>query len=543
MRENNALGQNIARLRKARGITQAELAEQLHFTYQAVSNWERGVSEPDSDTLLRLAAFFGVSTDELLGKSDNSALSESVPPRPGAAGESRLPRRVSPALARSHAEGAVSGAAQANSAGIPPEILQESWRLMSRVRGLRVSLIVFTVCSLVEFLFALFGNAAAVLFIVLPAGIVAAVAYIAVTVFLFVVKAPSTSVAARMLFIAGIAVSEGAGIALLFLSPAYFAAYLSVALVGLAFGILRVYFAPFAFRRKESGMVKAYLILVTVQFVGTVLSTFLPGEGWAILFNCISQPINIIAPWLLNAVTENREAGVDYAAENAEIRRENEVLRHRRWETFRTALENRLPRSALLFWVTPCAFVVCAAAILGVCFIRFSFEEDIPFNVLPNGVFSCLVFPMIFVLCLWFVKAGAKNRAVHWVLFALWFTSFALGAAYWFLDLCELYTVETWEKVLYTAVPFAAFVATVFLFPDRWKAWWARLIVRAGAVLAAAACSGVCLWLALSQESISDTAVLTCSYMLLIFLLSLCKAECPPKEKEAKRDNTAAAKG
>ena len=36
--ENN-VGKNIAALRRARGLTQAELAGQLHFTYQAVSNW------------------------------------------------------------------------------------------------------------------------------------------------------------------------------------------------------------------------------------------------------------------------------------------------------------------------------------------------------------------------------------------------------------------------------------------------------------------------------------------------------------------------
>ena len=63
--ENN-VGKNIAALRRARGLTQAELAGQLHFTYQAVSNWERGVSVPDADTLLRLSAFFGVSADALL---------------------------------------------------------------------------------------------------------------------------------------------------------------------------------------------------------------------------------------------------------------------------------------------------------------------------------------------------------------------------------------------------------------------------------------------------------------------------------------------
>ena len=48
---------------------EAELADRLHFTRQAVSNWERGVTEPDAHTLPVIAAYFGISTDELLGIS------------------------------------------------------------------------------------------------------------------------------------------------------------------------------------------------------------------------------------------------------------------------------------------------------------------------------------------------------------------------------------------------------------------------------------------------------------------------------------------
>ena len=64
--ERNEFGKNLAALRKQKGLTQAELAEKLHFTFQSVSNWERGVSSPDLETLTRLGGFFGVSTDELL---------------------------------------------------------------------------------------------------------------------------------------------------------------------------------------------------------------------------------------------------------------------------------------------------------------------------------------------------------------------------------------------------------------------------------------------------------------------------------------------
>ena len=63
------IGEKIAALRREKGVTQAELADRLHFTRQAVSNWERGVTEPDAHTLPVIAAYFGISTDELLGIS------------------------------------------------------------------------------------------------------------------------------------------------------------------------------------------------------------------------------------------------------------------------------------------------------------------------------------------------------------------------------------------------------------------------------------------------------------------------------------------
>lgn len=72
------IGEKIAELRREKGVTQAELADQLHFTRQAVSNWERGVTEPDAHTLPVLAAYFGITTDELLG----AAPVRNAPPAP-----------------------------------------------------------------------------------------------------------------------------------------------------------------------------------------------------------------------------------------------------------------------------------------------------------------------------------------------------------------------------------------------------------------------------------------------------------------------------
>lgn len=60
------LGQRIAELRRARGLTQDELAEKMGVSAQAVSKWENDISCPDIMVLPQLADFFGASIDELL---------------------------------------------------------------------------------------------------------------------------------------------------------------------------------------------------------------------------------------------------------------------------------------------------------------------------------------------------------------------------------------------------------------------------------------------------------------------------------------------
>lgn len=57
----------IAELRKLKGITQAELAKHLDVSFQSVSKWENGVSFPDIMHLPRMAEYFSVSVDYILG--------------------------------------------------------------------------------------------------------------------------------------------------------------------------------------------------------------------------------------------------------------------------------------------------------------------------------------------------------------------------------------------------------------------------------------------------------------------------------------------
>ncbi len=61
-------GKAIAKARKAKNMTQMALADAMSISYQAVSNWERGVSMPDISKLPELSELLGISVDEILGK-------------------------------------------------------------------------------------------------------------------------------------------------------------------------------------------------------------------------------------------------------------------------------------------------------------------------------------------------------------------------------------------------------------------------------------------------------------------------------------------
>ena len=68
------LGENIRKLRTAKGISQVELAKRLGVTKQAVSNWENNNILPSVEMLMILAKHFSVSTDFLLGLDDRKYL-------------------------------------------------------------------------------------------------------------------------------------------------------------------------------------------------------------------------------------------------------------------------------------------------------------------------------------------------------------------------------------------------------------------------------------------------------------------------------------
>ena len=63
--------QRIRDLREDKDLTQKQLEQALHCSQQAYSNYELGQRDIPTEVLIRLARFYKVSTDYILGISDN----------------------------------------------------------------------------------------------------------------------------------------------------------------------------------------------------------------------------------------------------------------------------------------------------------------------------------------------------------------------------------------------------------------------------------------------------------------------------------------
>lgn len=61
------LSKNLKIFRKRKGLTQENVAEDLNVVRQTISKWEKGISVPDADMLIRLAEILDVSVSELIG--------------------------------------------------------------------------------------------------------------------------------------------------------------------------------------------------------------------------------------------------------------------------------------------------------------------------------------------------------------------------------------------------------------------------------------------------------------------------------------------
>lgn len=62
--------EKLKKLRKEKGITQIDLAKILNVANGTIGNWESGNRQPDYITLQKIADYFNVSVDYLLGRAD-----------------------------------------------------------------------------------------------------------------------------------------------------------------------------------------------------------------------------------------------------------------------------------------------------------------------------------------------------------------------------------------------------------------------------------------------------------------------------------------
>ena len=68
--QNNYIGQKIRELRLDKGLSQRQLGVCLGFCNQTISFWESGKREPDLDSVIKIAQFFDVTLDYLVGVRD-----------------------------------------------------------------------------------------------------------------------------------------------------------------------------------------------------------------------------------------------------------------------------------------------------------------------------------------------------------------------------------------------------------------------------------------------------------------------------------------
>ena len=83
--------ENLRALRKAKGLSQEELAARLHVVRQTISTWEKGRSVPDAELLVRLAEELDTTAAALLGPE--------VPPEAEAGGTAEQLGRIAEQLA------------------------------------------------------------------------------------------------------------------------------------------------------------------------------------------------------------------------------------------------------------------------------------------------------------------------------------------------------------------------------------------------------------------------------------------------------------
>ena len=68
----STFAENLKKIRKSKKVSQSVVAQQLGYGYTAVANYESGRNEPSIDDLIKIAEYFGVSMDLLVGREKNT---------------------------------------------------------------------------------------------------------------------------------------------------------------------------------------------------------------------------------------------------------------------------------------------------------------------------------------------------------------------------------------------------------------------------------------------------------------------------------------
>ncbi len=66
----NEVGKNIKEMRETKGLSVYDLEKELDISHQNQYKWEKGKSEPSIMHCIKLADFYGISLDELVGRDN-----------------------------------------------------------------------------------------------------------------------------------------------------------------------------------------------------------------------------------------------------------------------------------------------------------------------------------------------------------------------------------------------------------------------------------------------------------------------------------------
>lgn len=80
-KERTKMETRLSELRRAKGLSQSQLADTIHVCRQSVSDWERGASRPTRENLVLLSELYGVSVDYLLEREPQTPPEEVTQPQ------------------------------------------------------------------------------------------------------------------------------------------------------------------------------------------------------------------------------------------------------------------------------------------------------------------------------------------------------------------------------------------------------------------------------------------------------------------------------